>query len=168
MINSKSVLAFLSIICGLSVSVAMGDDRPLTGNMVKVDKPVGAEIPIGENWSIRPMSGHTVGSVVMDGTTATGETVLLAGDTLALWHHPDSRIQLCIFEEQGQGSNKLRAEIDKPWQHLCCCTGWLSEPQEALKSLLKSPIPTARPNLAEKGGVWGDPWDDRWIALQKE
>ena len=72
-----------------------------------------------------------------------------------------------LIQAISQGSNKLRAEIGKPWQHLCCCTGWLSHPQEALESLLKAPIPTARPYLAEQGGVWGDPWDDRWIALKR-
>ena len=149
------------------LSVAMGDDKPLPGSQVTVDKQVLSEIPIGERWTMRPQPGHTIGSIIMSGTNASGESILLAGDALAVWQHPDGRTQVSIMDERGNGSASLRKEMEKDYQYLCCCTGWLAEPAAALEALASAPKPNARPFLAEMGGVWGDADEDRWLVLLK-
>ena len=138
----------------LGLRVFMGSDKPLPGNMVEVDQRVTDAVTLSDTLELLPLPGHSPGSIGMRLTRANARPVLFAGDALSVWLHKDGRIQVSVFEPPGKFSPATRATILRGVDHLCCCTGWLSESASALQDLLHCEEPSARPYAGEEGGIW--------------
>ena len=136
----------------LGLTVLMGADEPLAGNRVEVDRRVTDILQLGE-LTLCPLPGHSEGSIGARFSLA-GKRVLLAGDALAKWDHADGRVQVSVFQPPGQFSDQLRRALQEETDTFCCCTGWLDDAGAALERLRATQEPSARPYLAEPGGVW--------------
>jgi len=138
----------------LGLKVLMGMDEPLPGNRIEVDQRVKSPLAIGTSWAVLLLPGHSPGSIGIHGTTLSGRTALLAGDALSVWHHGDGRVQVSVFEPPGQASEATMAALERSADHLCCCTGWISNIAADLAELKRSAEPSARPYAGETGGIW--------------